>query len=291
MAMEISRAARASPDGRTVALVFGTNDFLELQLNWACHALNARVRWFVLVAMDWALYNAMLQSFVARHVILLPCVRQRTCNISKLNVIGERQRYGLSLLRQGYSVVHSDADALWLRNPWPLFRTRSDIVAERIWGKPLSVVRAWGAAICTGFYFLRSTPAVIAVVQTAQAEIVAKRARQPGWQASDQYYINTVLHRLGVTWEGPRKMAPVASMATRYYDLNASHGSVATPRGGLRLTMLAHALVPRACPVLSAVERASMSAAAQSSAARPVRGKAKLWRSLLHSAFVVHCFN
>ena len=60
-----------------------------------------------------------------------------------------------------------------------------DIVAERIWGKPLSVVRAWGAGICTGFYYLRSTAAVIAVAREVQAEIVRKRQRQPDWQVSD----------------------------------------------------------------------------------------------------------
>mgnify|MGYP006879371869 CR=1 FL=1 len=38
-----------------------------------------------------------------------------------------------------------------------------DIIGERIWGRPLSVVKRWGAAICTGFYFVRSNPRTITI--------------------------------------------------------------------------------------------------------------------------------
>ena len=60
------------------------------------------------------------------------------------------------LATTGLSVVHADADALFMRDPTPLL-AEGDIVASRIWGKPLSVVRKWGAGVCTGFYFLRSS--------------------------------------------------------------------------------------------------------------------------------------
>ena len=64
----------------------------------------------------------------------------------------QRQRFGLRVLESGLSIVHSDADALWLRDPWPVLRAGdvvgdvASITAERIWGKPPSVVRSWGAA-------------------------------------------------------------------------------------------------------------------------------------------------
>lgn len=92
--------------------------------------------------MDSTLHATFLRHpTLSRHAVLLPTARDG--NVSKLNVIGERQRYGRSVLERGLNVVHSDADALWLRDPFPLF-ANADIVAERIWGKPLSVVKAWG---------------------------------------------------------------------------------------------------------------------------------------------------
>jgi hypothetical protein len=44
------------------------------------------------------------------------------------------------------------------------------------------MVKQWGAAICTGFYFVRSNPRTIEIFRDTQARIVAKRAKQPKWQ-------------------------------------------------------------------------------------------------------------
>ena len=280
----LRRAAAVSPDGRSVALVFGTHDFDVLLTNWACHALAIGIRWFVLVAFDEQLHASLSsRSALAKHVVL------HNISINKLTVIGERQKFGLKALEAGLNVVHSDADALWLRDPFPLL-AEGDVVAERIWGKPLSVVRAWGAGICTGFYFLRSTPAVRALARSVRDEIARKRKRQPTWQASDQYFVNVVLHRHGVAWRGGVRMAGMEDVRTRFYDPNATHGVVHTPKGRLRLVMLAHSVVPRACPVLSSAEMQSLAAVRAQRARRPLGGKARLWQRLRASAHVLHCF-
>ena len=293
----VEAAARASPDGKTVALVFGTVDFFEILLNWACHALALGIRWFVLVTMDQQLEaKLMALDAVKTHVLLLPAVREGNITLTKLNVIGERQRFGVSILQRGLNVVHSDADALWIKDPFPLF-AGGDIVAERIWGKPLSVVKEWGAGICTGFYFLRSGPSVLSLASTVQTEIQRKRTQKPRWQASDQYFINQVLQRYGVRWANGKKMAGSESMETKFFDRNASVGLAHAPTGRpLRLVMLAHSLVPRACPVLSAAERQSMQATqydqehAQQGRRKQPRGKARYWEMLLRSSYVLHCF-
>ena len=287
-------AARASPDGKTVVLVFGTIDFLALLQNWACHALALGIRWFVLVAMDGATHARLsaAPSKLRIHALLLPRVRNGNVNLTKFNVIGERQVFGLSVLEQGFNVLHSDADALWIKDPFPLL-SNGDVVAERIWGKPLSVVKEWGAAICTGFYFLRSTPPVLALARAVRTEVARKRRRQPRWQASDQFYINHVLSTYGVRWAGGQRMAGAQSMVTRYFDINASVGVASTPRGPLRLVMLAHGVVPRACPMLSEAELQSVQTAQgrRRGGGNPkLRGKAMYWNMLLESASVLHCF-
>ena len=288
----VERAALASPDRKTVALVFGTFDFLELQINWVCHALALGIRWFALVAMDARLHAALLSIPTLRdHVLLLPRARDHNLNITKMNVIGERQRFGLTVLEKGFNVVHSDSDAYWVKDPWPLLSTDDDVVAERIWGKPLSVVKAWGAAICTGFYFLRSSPRTIALARTTRDAIAKKRAQQPTWQASDQYCLNVALHRkYALRWDGNATMLPQSSMETKFHDKSAHRGTATTPQGPLRVAMLAHALVPRACPVLSAAELKSAQGKGARGKPAKLRGKAYWWQELLRSAVVVHCF-
>ena len=49
--------------------------------------------------------------------LLLPRVASGDVVISKLNVIGERQRFGLRVLESGFNVLFADLDALFLRGP------------------------------------------------------------------------------------------------------------------------------------------------------------------------------
>ena len=70
-----------------------------------------------------------------------------------------------------------------------------------------------------------------------------------------------------------------------------SVGIASTPHGRIRVVMLAHCIVPRACPVLSPAELRSLAPAGtyERQPRRP-NGKAKLWRRLLDTAYVLHCF-
>lgn len=199
----VQRAAAKAWDKKTVILLFATGDFMDLAFNWAqapreqtspphppehppqpplrlpllercppCprgmrHHLQASrllgLHNFVLVAMDKKLGD-ILGRFKKPPGLLLPRVASGAVTISKLNVIGERQRFGLRVLERGFNVLFADLDAIFLKSPQPLLAD-GDIVGERIWGRPLSVVKKWGAAICTGFYFIRSNPNTVCMPQ------------------------------------------------------------------------------------------------------------------------------
>ena len=277
----LNTAAAHSADGRTVALVFATHDFAELVLNWCLTAVRAGVRWFTVVAMDAELQDLLERGGVGAPVVLLPRAQQGV-PITKLNIIGERQRFGVQVLAAGLSVVHADADALFVRDPTPLL-AEGDIVASRIWGKPLSVVRKWGAGVCTGFYFLRSSNRTVAFARSVQQAVAAKaRSHADTWQQSDQYYVNTLLDAMGVTWSRG-KMAGMADYKERMHsftsDVGVAGGSSGAP---LRLVMLPHVLAARACPVMKPADLAR-------AGAKP-GGKQRLWQHLLGAAVVLHCF-
>ena len=91
----------------------------------------------------------MLANFDSPPGLLLPRVAFGDVAITKLNVIGERQRFGLRVLESGFNVLFTDLDAILLRPPAPILAD-GDIIGERIWGRPLSVVKKWGAGIVVG---------------------------------------------------------------------------------------------------------------------------------------------
>jgi Nucleotide-diphospho-sugar transferase len=58
------------------------------------------------------------------------------------------------LVESGYSVVLSDADAVWLRDPMPYLRS-ADVAFQRIVYHPPAIATQWGFAGCGGFLSFR----------------------------------------------------------------------------------------------------------------------------------------
>ena len=276
----LHRAASSAWDCNTVILLFATADFFDLAINWAQAATSIGVTNFVLVAMDKPLAD-ILGKFDLPPGLLLPRVASGDVTITKLNVIGERQRFGLRVLESGFNVLFADLDALFLRSPAPILAD-GDIIGERIWGRPMSVVKKWGAAICTGFYFMRSNPRTIAIFRQTHAKIVAKRLKQPKWQASDQWAINHAVDDHDVVWHTPMPMKGMGDPHTKFDDLAPSVGF--TKRHRSKFVVLPHVHVARSCPILR-----HGTAPPPSNELGEVK-KYALWRKLLKTAYALHCF-
>ena len=311
------RAAAASWDRKTVIMLFATGDFFDLMVNWAQAARLQGITNFVLVAMDQKLGDV-LARFDAPPGLLLPRVASGAVKISKLNVILERQRFGLRVLEAGYNVLFVDLDAILLRSPEPLLRD-GDIIGERIWGRPRAIVKIWGAAICTGFYFVRSTPSTIAIMSKSVNTIIHKRRTQPSWQASDQWAINHAINDQVVQWESgacslatqpcrsplaarrsrsplitrhsPRTtrshlsgttMKPINDFNTKFYENDSHVGHTKLLRA--KFVVLPHVAVARSCPILK------HGAAEPPKEEKVERRKFGLWQHLLKTSHVLHCF-
>jgi hypothetical protein len=99
------------------------------------------------------------------------------------------------LLASGEALIHSDTDAIWLRNP---LREGSaagcgeDLVFSQgtVW--PPDVHAAWGFVLCCGWFLARPTPGVIAFFQALEADV-----RTSG---DDQMSVNRLLAAHGARW-------------------------------------------------------------------------------------------
>jgi hypothetical protein len=68
------------------------------------------------------------------------------------------------LVDSGYSVVLSDADAVWLRDPMPYLRG-ADVVFQRIAYHPPDIAKLWGFAGCGGFMSFRHAEKTISFLE------------------------------------------------------------------------------------------------------------------------------
>nr|WP_245290805.1 putative nucleotide-diphospho-sugar transferase [Methyloligella halotolerans] len=95
----------------------------------------------------------------------------------------------------GFNVTHSDADAVWVRDPFPLMDSlEADIVSSQGTIQPPSCHAVWGHVLCYGFIQFRSTPASLTLLRE-----FAELAEGEG-KFSDQISLNERLLSLEMEW-------------------------------------------------------------------------------------------
>ena len=144
-----------------------------------------------------------------------------------------RTRLTHTLLSQGYDVLLTDADALWLRNPFPYIEAHisSDVISSR-GSYPEGVSSALGAALCMGFVYIKASE------HTAKlwGAIAADMVKHPN--PDDQRDVNNHLKSLGLHYT-PR---PRYIGSTEANTGNFRHHSY-----NFGVTLLPHTLFPRIC--------------------------------------------
>ncbi len=103
------------------------------------------------------------------------------------------------LLDQGHGVVHSDADAVWVRNPLPMME---ECGAEMVFSQgtvwPPDVHARRGIVVCCGLFYMRSTPSVREFMARAQRQVVLDLETDKG--LDDQVAINRLIDRDLIKW-------------------------------------------------------------------------------------------
>ena len=144
------------------------------------------------------------------------------------------------LLEAGHSVILSDSDALWLKDPtldFDLPEVRgSSIVASR-GSFPGELGGQWGSTLCMGFIFFRAGPGVNTVLVDME-RLVMKLG-------DDQKAINYALDGLGIEWDMASDMRYILST-------DFGKGTVAgLDQGAFHVTLLPHNKYTRKCDQVS----------------------------------------
>lgn len=135
-------------------------------------------------------------------------------------------------LADGKSVLYSDVDAIWLRNPIDdLLRYDADIIFQP-GSFPSDVKEKWGFAVCTGFFYMRPCNATRTLVEKAKVN----------FDGSDQRTLNRVLLReFDIIWDQRPEKWEICSLRRGW--TSSIHG--ACSKSGLRLVALPHVYYQR----------------------------------------------
>ena len=142
------------------------------------------------------------------------------------------------LVEEGYNVIMSDSDALWLRDPMEYMDaagvSSSSIVASR---GSFPRTFGWGSTICMGFILFRATGAGMNTFQDTMENIALRTG-------DDQVAVNQAASDLGVIWDEGSDMRYEESTDPgkgTISDLSSDNGE---PFG---ITLLPHSKFTRIC--------------------------------------------
>lgn len=142
------------------------------------------------------------------------------------------------LVKAGHSVVLTDSDALWLKDPqldFELPEVRdSSIVASR-GSFPNDLGTMWGATLCMGFILFRAgagTERILAVMERLVHEV-----------GDDQKAVNYAVKDLGIEWDPNTDMRYIESTGLG----KGTIGGIVEGDAGLNVTLLPHDKYTRKC--------------------------------------------
>ena len=179
-------AAMRSGNCDPVVIAFANSGYAALTDNWIWHIRRVGVDNVVICALDH-------HTFLLAQANGVAAVRVAEASaLADLWIL--RAQVFESLARHGVDFIHSDIDAIWLRDPRPrLLETNTHLAFSQgtIW--PRDIVREWGFVLCCGVFLARATPDV--------AELFGRIGLRIADDRDDQISFNRALREAGAIWD------------------------------------------------------------------------------------------
>jgi len=146
------------------------------------------VQYYLIISLDEKLHIYLQEKNI--NTLLRPC----ELDLGKLWI--HRVDVILELMEEGYDIIHSDADAVWIKDPLPYLETLpQDMLFSQgtIW--PPDVQDKWGFVLCCGFFIIRSNKKTLQFFKE-----LLERVKQ---DKDDQVSCNRLLLEKNTIWDQP----------------------------------------------------------------------------------------
>jgi hypothetical protein len=229
LAMIVAAARRRAARG-DIVIAFANTHYVDVLMNWLVALAANGIDNYLVIALDEALYRFLDERGVP--------VALSTLGGELRELWVRRIQVFAALCIAGIDFVHSDVDAVWMRDP----RTAhlSDLHAEltisqgTIW--PPEVHQRFGFVLCCGLFRLRSGPRTRQLLGELEAHVL-----QTG---DDQVSLNRLIAARAPTWQIARKDAYyIQGGGQRFLCSRSLIRGVAND--GLRVALLPHHLFQR----------------------------------------------
>lgn len=174
-----------------VHLCFISFAYLPIFNIWFSHLEKISLKDLCVVAVDEPCYLALKSRKIRTVLMQLP---EQIIPSTRTKLWTQRVLLIHELIHLGINVIHSDADAFWLKNILPfLENNKADLVFSIAYRMPENIVKEWGFILCCGFFEIKSNENTKKFMGD-----YLKKCREV---TDDQLALNQLLFDKGVMWE------------------------------------------------------------------------------------------
>jgi len=143
-------------------IAFGDSKYKKIAHNWALHLHRHEIDNYTIYSLDQDIYNYLVENKINTQLLDLNIFNKKTWSWD------ERVKSIIRLLDQRHDILHSDLDAIWLKDPLCFIDSKYDIVTSTgTW--PKKVFTACGFTACLGWIHYKSTPNTISFLKSTIA--------------------------------------------------------------------------------------------------------------------------
>jgi len=136
-------------------IAFGNSRYKRIAHNWALYLHRHGIENYTIYSLDQDIYDYLVKNKINTELLPLDIFEEG----DHLWNWRERLKFIFKLLNEGINVLHSDLDAVWLRNPLSLIDRQYDIVSST--GTfPRDVYNKVGFTLCMGWIYYKSSTIV-----------------------------------------------------------------------------------------------------------------------------------
>lgn len=136
-------------------IAFGNKRYKRIAHNWALYLKFNGIKNYTIYSLDQDIYDYLVENEINTELLPLDIFEEG----DHLWNWRERLKFIFKLLNEGINVLHSDLDAIWLKNPLIFIEKYHDIVAST--GTfPKEIYEKLGYSLCMGWIYYKSSTIV-----------------------------------------------------------------------------------------------------------------------------------
>jgi hypothetical protein len=132
-----------------IIVTFADNKYCDVVRNWHAAISKLNITNYIVIALDVEAFKCFKQHNI--YSICLPM------SIDNLSALWEFRLNVLQTINTKFDLIHSDADAIWLRDPIPEYFINSpyDFMCSQGTTYPQDIFSHWGFVLCCGFFYVK----------------------------------------------------------------------------------------------------------------------------------------